>query len=97
MLKFPMSLKSLNNKFFSIIFVIATFMGVFHHHDDFKPHNDCQICTIQSSIADADTPSETLYLSQIEIFSQIAISKFPTLHEHKQFIPLRARAPPFFS
>jgi hypothetical protein len=91
-----MRFKSLN-KFISIIFILATFIGVFHHHDDMKSHNDCQICTIQSSIADADTPSQTLYLSKIELFSDSTISKFPTLHEYKQYIPLRARAPPIFS
>jgi hypothetical protein len=91
-----MRLKSLN-KFFSIVFVLATMMGVFHHHDDLKPHTECQICTIQSSIADADTPSQTLYLSKIEFFSASTASQFPNNHAYKQLITFKARAPPVFS
>jgi len=96
MLRFCMRFKSVN-KFFGIVFVLATFMGVFHHHDNLKPHNDCQICTIQSNIADADTPNEIIYLSKIEIFSDVTISKLPNIYEYKQPIPLKARAPPFIS
>jgi|FLOH01.1.fsa_nt_gi hypothetical protein len=96
MIKFCMRFK-LPKSFFSIVFVLATLLGVFHHHDELTPHNDCQICTIQSSIADADTPSETSYLSKIELFSDTAISKFPVLHVCQQSILLKARAPPFFS
>lgn len=91
-----MNFKSLG-RFFTIVFMLATFVSVFHHHDDLKVHNDCQICTIQSNIANADTPSENVYLSEIELFSQSVISKLPNQHECQICIPLRARAPPFIS
>ena len=91
-----MNFKSLG-KFFSIVFMLATFVSVFHHHNDLKVHNDCQICTVQSNISNADTPSETIYLSKIELFSQGVISKLPNQNESQKFISLRARAPPLIS
>lgn len=96
MLEFGMRFKLLK-KYFSIIFVLATFMGVFHHHEDHKQHNDCQVCTIQSNIANADTPTDIDYLSNIELFSEVVITKLPNIHESQEFILLKARAPPFFS
>jgi len=82
------------HKYFSIIFIIATLMGVFHHHNDLKIHNDCQICTIQSSIADADTPSQTPYFTQLDILHDILVPKLICLHSKTLTNPLHARAPP---
>ena len=91
-----MKLKFFKN-YFSIIFVVATLMGVFHHHDNLKPHNDCQICTIQSSIADADTPIETLYLTILEQSSEATLSSLFSLTQKESYSTLQARAPPFIS
>ncbi len=88
---------NLLGKLFSTIFVISMFFSVFHSHNDLKSHNDCQICTVQSNISNADTPSENVYLSNIELFSQGTISKLPNQHESQKFISLRARAPPLIS
>jgi hypothetical protein len=84
-------------KYFSIVFLLATLMGVFHHHEDHKQHSDCQVCTIQSNISNADIPTDTDYLSKIELFTEAVVSKLPHLHECKTLILLKARAPPFFS
>ena len=84
-------------KYLSIIFVIATFMGVFHHHNDLKQHNDCKICTIQSSIANADTPVDTVYITKLEIFSESIATAFASLHVQKIYNPEKARAPPKIS
>ncbi|PHQ56480.1 MAG: hypothetical protein COA30_01915 [Sulfurimonas sp.] len=72
-------------------------MGVFHHHDNLKPHNDCQICTIQSSIADADTPVEKFYLSTLEQNSEATLTPLFSLIQKELDSTLQARAPPFIS
>jgi hypothetical protein len=84
-------------KYLSIVFVLATLMGVFHHHNDLKQHSDCQICTIQSSISDADTPVETVYLTQLDIFRESIVTELTDLHTTELQNQLHARAPPFFS
>lgn len=84
-------------KYFSIIYVFAIFMGVFHHHDDLKPHNDCQICSIQSSLASADTPEDVIYLSLLDIKSESIIVELHNLRSKKTPNFLKARAPPFIS
>ena len=84
-------------KYLSIIFIFATLLGVFHHHNDLKQHNDCQICTIQSSIANADTPVDVLYLSNIEIIHESILTKLVNLHSKTTQNFLNARAPPSLS
>ena len=81
-------------KYISIIFIVATFMGVFHHHNDLKSHNDCPICTLQSSIADADTPTQTPYFTKLNILHDDLILKLISLHSKGITNPLHARAPP---
>jgi len=72
-------------------------MGVFHHHNDLKQHSDCQICSIQASIANADTPVDVVYLSQLDIASDSILGKLTNLHSKKTKNYLNARAPPFIS
>lgn len=81
-------------KYLSIVFVIVTFMGVFHHHKDFQTHENCQICTIQSNLANADTPPIVVYVQSLDIKSQSTISAIFTLNINKLFSTLNARAPP---
>ncbi|MEN4053698.1 MULTISPECIES: hypothetical protein [Sulfurimonas] len=84
-------------KYLSIVFVLATLMGTMHHHNDLKQHSDCQICTIQSSIAHADTPVDVVYLTQLDIYRESIVTQLTTLHDKQSENPLHARAPPFFS
>jgi len=84
-------------RYLSIVFVIATLMGAMHHHNDLKQHSDCQICTIQSSIAHADTPVDVVYLTQLDIYKESILTQLETLHTKKLQNSLHARAPPFFS
>jgi hypothetical protein len=84
-------------KYLSIVFILATFMGVFHHHDDLKQHNNCQICTLQASIANADTPVATVYLSKIDTYSESILTKLVSLHSVQTQQNFHIRAPPFFS
>jgi len=84
-------------KYLSIIFIVATLMGVLHHHDDLKQHSDCQICTVQSSIANADTPVDIVYFTKLDIFTESIVTALINLHTQAQRNSLNARAPPSFS
>jgi len=81
-------------KYFSIVFMLATLLGVFHHHDDMMPHGDCQVCTIQASIADADTPADVVYFHKISLQSEATIGSLSTLVVAPTLISINARAPP---
>ena len=72
-------------------------MGIFHHHNDLKQHNDCKICTVQSSLAHADTPIDAHYLTDLEIANESIITALVSLHVKKIDNQLKARAPPAIS
>jgi len=81
-------------KYFSIIFLVASLLGSMHYHNDLQQHNDCKICTIQASMAHADTVVYVSYVSHLDIFHE-AIIKQPVSFYSTEFInPLNARAPP---
>ncbi len=84
-------------KYLSIVYVLASLLGVLHHHDDLKQHQDCQICTIQSTLSHSDTPCDTNYLSEILRISEATQGAFfsPTFVD--VHISLQARSPPFSS
>jgi len=93
----PIMKQKLIIKYISIIFAFATFMGTFHHHNDLKKHNDCQICTIQNSIADMDTPMDVTYLTLLSLISESTITTLENLQTQKDYRTFSARAPPFYS
>ncbi len=80
--------------YFSIIFILSTMLGILHHHDDLKIHNDCQICTIQSNLLSADTPPDVNYLSEIDFVSESTIGNLFNLVTIEKQTYLHARAPP---
>ena len=84
-------------KYFYIAFIVTTFLGTFHHHHDAQQHNDCQVCTIQSNIADGDTPVETRYYTKLDVNLEAILSELSNLHPNRYSNPLNARAPPKFS
>ncbi len=84
-------------KYFVTLFVLATLMGVFHQHNDLQVHEDCQICTITSSIADGDIPQDTLCLIPLEQTSQATSSYKIDFFLCENFSSFRARAPPKYS
>ena len=84
-------------KYFVIIFVIATFMGVFHHHNDFKQHLDCKIHLLKTNLAAIDTPVEVTYLTQLTVVSDAVITPLFNLHSDSLQTLLYARAPPKIS
>jgi len=85
------------NKYFSIIFVIATFIGVLHHHNDLKQHNNCQICNIQSNIANADTPVVAIYFTKLSFVSEAILAQLQTLISPTIQDNYNSRAPPKLS
>ena len=83
-------------KYISIIFIISTLVGIFHHHNDLKQHSDCKICVVKSNITDIDTPSEVKYFTKLDIISEYIVAKLINFHIRNPKNPLQARAPPFF-
>ncbi len=84
-------------QYFSIVFLLASLFGALHHHNDLQKHSDCQICTIQSNIVDADTPAETFYLTELSLVSDVIVAQSPeffTLYTQNQH---HSRAPPKLS
>jgi len=81
-------------KYFGIILLLASFMGSFHHHHDALNHADCQICTIASSIADADTPTEALYLTKLVLQSDATLSQLQNSIVSAAQNHYKSRAPP---
>ena len=91
-----MNLK-LGKKYFSIIFILAIFMGVFRHHHDLKQHNDCQICTIQANVTNGDLPTDVVYFTSLKVFHEAITTKFANIHDNQLQYQLNARAPPKIS
>ena len=85
------------SKYVGIVLFVATMMGSFHHHHDGKQHNDCQVCTVQSTIFDADTPQESVYLSQIKHFNEGIVTPLFSLHINQLISNVNSRAPPKIS
>ncbi len=84
-------------KYISLIFVIAIFMGAFHHHNDMQEHSDCQICTIQNNLIDIDTPNTVSYLTSFSIQSEAVVANLKNFQLQEKILTFSARAPPLFS
>ena len=84
-------------KYISIIVMLASFMGSFHHHNDLKQHNDCKICTIQHNVTDIDTPADVTYLTLFTIHSEATIARLINFQVEENHFTFSARAPPLFS
>lgn len=81
-------------RYFYIAFIVATFLGTFHQHNDFLQHSDCQVCSIESNIADGDTPVQTIYFTKLDIPLEAILLEPSNLHPNQQANLLNARAPP---
>jgi len=82
-------------RYFSIIFIIATLMSVFHHHNDLKLHSDCKICVVSSSIMNADTPVKVSYITKLNITTEPIITKLYSLCIKFTQNNISLRAPPY--
>ncbi len=85
------------SKYIGIVLFVATLMGSFHHHHDGKQHNDCKVCTVQSTIVDADTPLKSVYLSYLENCSEVIVTSLFPLHNAGYISNVNPRAPPQLS
>lgn len=77
-----------------ILFILANFMSASHHHEDLQAHADCQICVIQSNVADADAPADALYLTKLCAVHEKIDTKLKHQIQLKEQNTLHARAPP---
>ncbi len=84
-------------KYLSIVFLLAIFTASFHHHDDVSKHNSCQICTIISSINNADIPTEVIYFTQLSLLHEVITTYVPSFHLSLTNTTFHSRAPPHLS
>ncbi len=84
-------------KYFSILYLLATLLGVLHHHDDLKQHNDCKICLVKSNLTHADTPDDAVFLPPVNFISEPTSGKLSVIVITAKPTSLQARAPPKFS
>ena len=85
------------SKYVGIILFLATLMGSFHHHDDGRQHEDCQVCTIQSTMLDSDVPTTSVYLAYLENFSEAIVTPLLSINKVGDISNVNSRAPPQFS
>ena len=41
-------------KFLSLLLLVGTLLGIFHHHNDLKPHPNCSVCVLKHNLAHGD-------------------------------------------
>ncbi len=85
------------HKYFFTVFVLATLIGVFHQHSGLQTHEDCQICTITSNIADGDMPSPKVYITAGEKVSFTLKTNTLLFYTQTLYNSLNMRAPPIHS
>ena len=84
-------------KYIAIIFLLASFAGALHHHADLVQHSDCKICTVQSNLANGDTPSDVIYLTELTLLQEVTLGTLPEFQKQKISSLFQARAPPHLS
>ncbi len=84
-------------KYFSIVFLLAIFATSFHSHDNISSHENCQICTIISSINDADIPPEVCYFTHLSLQHEAILTCEASFHLSNINTTLHSRAPPHLS
>lgn len=83
-------------KLFASLFLVATFLGAFHHHDDTGIHQDCPIHILEASLVSGDIPIVSL-LEKIDI-SYLSPSEVHDIHADTSLsFTYFGRAPPVFS
>ncbi|WP_428737703.1 hypothetical protein [Sulfurimonas sp.] len=85
------------SKYVGIILFLATLMGSFHHHDDGRQHEDCQVCTLQSTMLDSDVPQTSTFLTYLENFSEAIVTPLFSVYKVEYISNVNSRAPPQFS
>ncbi len=83
-------------KLLASLFLLATFLGAFHHHDDTGVHQDCPIHILEASIVSGDVPLISL-LEKIEIIYEIPPEAIAIHSDTSGYFGYFGRAPPYFS
>ncbi len=78
------------------MFLAATFLAAFHHHDDAGVHEDCPIHILEASIISGDIPPKSL-LEKIEIVYQTPLEAIVPHPDTSVTTTYFGRAPPYFS
>ena len=81
-------------KYFAIVFAFSILLGVFHHHNDLKQHNECQICQINANLSVGDTPSETSTAYLLEAKKETPQTPLASQTTKKLPTSYQTRAPP---
>jgi len=84
-------------KYLSIIFILATFMGVFHQHNDLKPHTECKLYTLQSILENINIPTEIFYLCKINTYEEAILTPLCSCTTTEIYYTFNPRAPPKIS
>jgi len=80
--------------YISIVFLVMTFIGSFHHHDDLAQYDDCQLCVIISHSSCADVPTDTVFLSKVIHILESIPPKYQNLYRFIKITNVHSRAPP---
>ena len=83
-------------KYISILFILATFTGFLHQHNDLVQHDDCKICIIQHTLNTVDIPIDIVYITSLESYFQ-RYDFTPLFNFNRYINTSKARAPPLFS
>jgi len=83
-------------KLLASLFLVATFLGAFHHHDDTGLHQDCPIHILEASIASGDIPLISL-LEKIEVIYQVSQEAIVLHTDTSAYFAYFGRAPPYYS
>ncbi len=84
----------ISKKFFSFLFIISIFLGVFHELDAHHEHGEtCEVCVVAhtSAILNDDQP-----LTVIQIPEELFYTIFTSIQKREN-ISLRSRSPPLSS
>ena len=83
-------------KLLASLFLVAIFLGAFHHHDDGGVHEDCPIHILEASLVSGDIPLIALF-EKIDIQYPVpsgSISIYVDTYKNSGYF---GRAPPYFS
>jgi len=78
------------------LFLVATFLGAFHHHHDTGLHQDCPIHILEASIVSGDIPHISL-MEKIEVIYHIHQEAIAIHIDTSVNFAYSGRAPPHYS
>ena len=82
-------------KLLASLFLVATFLGAFHHHNDTGVHQDCPIHILEASIVSGDIPLLSL-IEKIDIRYQAPLEAVAIHTDTSVHFGYFGRAPPCF-